>query len=69
MVFAGVYPVDPDEYEELRNSIERLQLNDASLTFIPESSAALGLVSDADFLVYCIWKLCRSDLIANLIWP
>jgi len=42
MVFAGLYPVDADEYEDLRNSIERLQLNDASLTFVPESSAALG---------------------------
>ncbi|MDO9581231.1 MAG: translation elongation factor 4, partial [Bacteroidales bacterium] len=42
MVFAGIYPVDADEYEDLRLSIEKLQLNDASLTFIPESSAALG---------------------------
>ena len=42
MVFAGIYPVDTDEYEELRASMEKLQLNDASLVFIPESSAALG---------------------------
>jgi GTP-binding protein LepA len=42
MVFAGMYPVDADEYEDLRNSIEKLQLNDASLSFVPESSAALG---------------------------
>jgi hypothetical protein len=40
MVFAGIYPVDADEYEDLRISIEKLQLNDASLTFVPESSAA-----------------------------
>jgi GTP-binding protein LepA len=39
MVFAGIYPVDTDEYEELRASMEKLQLNDASLVFIPESSA------------------------------
>jgi len=42
MVFAGIYPVDTDEYEELRDCMDKLQLNDASLTFEPESSAALG---------------------------
>ena len=42
MVFAGIYPVDTEEYEELRSSMEKLQLNDASLVFFPESSAALG---------------------------
>src|SRR4030043_157834 len=42
MVFAGIYPIDADEYEELRASLEKLQLNDASLSFVPESSAALG---------------------------
>jgi GTP-binding protein LepA len=50
MVFAGIYPVEADDYPELRESLEKLQLNDASLTYTPETSQALGFGFRAGFL-------------------
>ena len=68
MVFAGVYPIDSEDFENLRASLEKLQLNDASLTFQPESSAALGLGSVAVSWACCIWRLFRSVWIVSSIW-
>ena len=61
MVFAGIYPVDTEDFEELRSSMEKLQLNDASLTYEPESSAALGFGFRCGFLGMLHMELFKND--------
>lgn len=55
MVYCGLYPIETNRYNDLRDALEKLQLNDASLHFEAETSQALGLVSAAAFWGCCIW--------------
>ena len=67
MVFAGIYPVITEEFEELRDSLEKLKLNDASLVYQAESSAALGIWLPGRLSWACfIWRSYRKDWSANL---
>ena len=67
MVFAGLYPIDGADYPELREALDKLQLNDAALSYEPETSAHLALDSALGSLVCCIWRSCASAWSANLI--
>ncbi len=67
MVFAGIFPVDTDDFEELRDCMDKLQLNDASLTFELETSQALVLVFVADSSECCTWRSYRNVWKENLI--
>ena len=67
MVFAGIYPIDSEDYEDLRASIEKLQLNDASLTFEPNLRQPWDSVSVADFWECSIWRSFRNVWTGNSI--
>ena len=60
-VFAGLYPINSADFESFRVALEKLSLNDSSLSFEPESSQALGFGFRCGFLVCCIWRLFRKD--------
>ena len=66
MVYSGLFPIDAKDFPELRDALDKLQLNDAALVYEPEASTALGLVFGSDSSVCCIWRSCVSVWSANL---
>lgn len=64
-VFAGIYPIDTDKFEDLRDALDKLKLNDSSLTYEPETSVALGFGFRIGFWACCIWKSSKKDWSAN----
>ena len=68
MVYCGIYTEDGSKYPDLRDALEKLQLNDASLTFEPESSVALASASGAAFWACCIWRSSRSGWSGSSTW-
>ena len=68
MVYCGLYPADSAKYPDLRDALEKLQVNDASLQLSLRHHWRLALASDADSLVFYIWKLFRRDWRESLIW-
>ncbi len=69
MVFSGLFPIDGDDFELLRESLEKLKLNDASITYLPESSGASGSASAAGSSGCCTWRSSRSGWSASSASP
>ena len=67
MVFSGLYPIEPNQYEGLRDALEKLRFNDSSFFYEPETSLALGFGFRCGFLGCFIWRLSRSDWSENSI--
>ena len=67
MVYSGIYPADGAQYEDLKDALSKLQLNDAALMFEPETSVALGFGFRCGFWDFFIWRLYRKDLKENII--
>ena len=66
MVYCGLYPIDSSKFNDLRDALEKLELNDSALQFEPETSQALRFGFRCGFLVFFIWKLFKNGLNVNL---